>query len=232
MGWLDSIIKVGAPVLGTVLGGPLGGAIGGAVAGGVDIYNTNKAANDAQNAQNDANAANEKRYREILALYGGQLERAKSLNQQISKQDILDINRSFDDLSSNTSASLGDRGLANTTIVPTVMSGITRERSAALTRANDERLQRTIKIEGDATGDLARAIERRTDNGPTDMDIAALAAAAGQAQTAMGGSLKEIIEQMTKKKPAGTSTDASSWLPKNLPNVFGSGAQAQSRKLI
>lgn len=226
MGWLDSIIKIGAPLLGTALGGPLGGAIGGAVAGGVDIYNTGQAAQQAKDQQNAANAANLDRYKQIIGLYSGQLARAKSLNQQISTQDIKDINQSFDDLNSNTSASLGARGLSNTTIVPTVMQGLTKERTAALTRANDDRLSRTIKIEGDATGELGRAIERRTDNGPSNQDIYALSQAAGQAQTSLGGSLKDIIAEMMKKKSAAVSNDASSWLPKNLPNIFGAPANA------
>lgn len=228
MGWLSSILKIGAPIVGSAIGGPIGGAIGTAVGSGVDLIGAEQAKRDAKKQSAQAKAENEARYRQALGLFTDARTRALDLNSQISGQDIADINSNFDALSSSTAASLAARGMGNTTIVPTVMQGITRDRTAALNAANDARLQRTNRIDQDYTGSLARVVESRNDTGPSSADLAMLGAAAGQAQTALGGELKKVMEEMMKRqKPA--APDTNSWLGKMLPGVFGSLQSGQAR---
>lgn len=222
MSWLSSILKVAAPVAGVAVGAsnPLLGGLIGAAGGVADVIGAEQAKQDAKKKAAEAKAANEARYRQALGLYSDARTRALDLNSQVSKQDIADINANFDALSSSTAASLAARGMGNTTIVPTVMQGITRDRTAALNAANDARLQRTNRIDQDYTGSLAQVVGSRVDNGPSSADLATLGAAAGQAQSALGGELKKVMEEMLKRqKPE--SPETNSWLGKLLPSVFG-----------
>lgn len=221
------------PGLGTAAGAAIGGGLGGILQGGSDAKTARDLMEKMTQEQAATKAENLARYQQIIGEYGGVRDRARTLNAQMSDQLYRDIDQRYDGLNSDAVANLGARGLANTTIAPSVLAGITRERSASLARASDERLQRTIKIDTDATGELAKAIERRTDVGPSNQDIQALATAAGQAQANLGGSLKSILEEIQKlgEKPAGQGvgsgqSDVSSWLQKLLPGVYGNLAGA------
>lgn len=228
MGWLSQLFQVAAPAVGTLLGGPVGGAIGSAVGGGVGLIESNNAIRKAEKAQEAARNANLQRYNQIIAEYTANRDRARSLNDQVSRQDLADIQQQFGDLRSNTAANLGARGLANTTIPISIYQGIAREQAGAVNRANDNRLQRTIKIDSDLTGELARAIERRTDTGPSEQTMERLAAAAGQAQSALGGGLKSVIEEMMKPK-AKQTLDPNQFGNRYAPAYFGNLTAASSR---
>lgn len=230
MGLFDSIFKLALPVLGTAVGGPLGGAIGSAVGGGIDVIQSQNAIKKAERAQEAARNANLQRYNQLIGEYTANRDRARALNAQVSQQDLADIDSRFGALRESTAANLGARGLSNTTIPISIFQGITREQTGAINNANDARLKRTIQIDSDLTGELARAIERRTDTGPSDQTMERLAQAAAQAQTATGGNLQKIIEEMLKqqqapKQPIDSNKTAASY----APAYFGNLTAASSR---
>lgn len=199
MGWLDSIIPAAGGVLGGILGGPAGAAIGGglgqAIGGGL-------AANDAQNAMNNlnqqqaaANAANEKRYQQILAADYGLQDRNNIRLKGLNNQNISDINQVFGDLSNNAAANLSMRGLGNTTVVPTVQAGIARQQQEALNREWNNKLLRAINLDQQNTANITGVMERRSDLGPSPAALLALANASGQAQSSIGQGLGSVLTQ-------------------------------------
>lgn len=97
-----------------------------------------------QASMNEARTANEDRYNQLLGL-----------NSAAGDQATQDINRQYSNLQAQQGQSLASRGLAGTTILPTVQAGVERNRSAALASEQERLRQERMGI-----------IERRNDTYP------------------------------------------------------------------
>lgn len=115
------------------------------VMGPPDAWTMAQRASEAyQTAENEAKAANESRYQQILAGYD-------TLGQQGRK----DIDQQYKNMSGTGYASLVNRGLAGTTIAPTMMAGYAKA-------ANADRSRLTEALAAQKYGFM----ERRTDTYP------------------------------------------------------------------
>jgi hypothetical protein len=160
------------------VGGPGGGGFGG---GGGMSPDLAKLMSDWQAKMDAANAANEGRYQQIL---GGYADRRAGM-EGYGDQARADILRRGGEASAAVRSQLTQRGLGNTTVVPTMQMGAQRE-----TEGNVNRLEDTLRQQR-AGMDKERLdfMERRTDEGPSYGQMLELLKASGQgAGTRVGGS--------------------------------------------
>lgn len=168
-GGLNSVVGYGGGG-GRQGGGGSSGYYGGAIP---DAY---------QRAQEEAKAANEQRYQDILSGYQNRsnefqqrqsgntddvltgyenrYQRGMDLLSGLGTQEKRDIDESYQKLGASNQQDMVNRGLTGTTIMPTMRSGIERERQDALSRVN-ERLQREqLLADAGLSGDALGAQER------------------------------------------------------------------------
>jgi len=117
-----------------------------------------QAIDDYQKAYDEAKAANEARYQELLRIA-----------DETSGQRVTDIRAAYGDTAARAAQQLNATGLGNTTVAPTLAAGIERETQAALNRAADDAQQTKLGI-----------IERRTDDYPDPNNLYAMLQYYGQ----------------------------------------------------
>jgi hypothetical protein len=128
------------------------GKLGEGFQGLVENYNT---------AYGAANTANEARYQELLSIADATTDQRKA-----------DVSSAFNQQGADAQQRLAGLGMSNTTIAPTLMAGIERERQHALNRTADQMQQTKLGI-----------IERKEDNFP---DLASLQSIIGGTGSAFG----------------------------------------------
>ena len=84
----------------------------------------------------------------INAGYQGELQTARGLVNARSTQDITDTNRFYDQQNSAQQANLLSRGLGSSTITASTANQTNRDRTGALNRLSDQRLQQQLGVEG------------------------------------------------------------------------------------
>jgi hypothetical protein len=157
-----------------------GGSSGGA--GGSSGYYGGAIPNEYQRAYEEARAANEQRYQDILSGYQdrsnefqqrqagntddvltgyeNRYQRGMDLLNGLGDQEKRDVTESYQKLGAANQQDMTNRGLTGTTIMPTMRAGIERERQDALSRVN-ERLQREqLMTDAGLSGDALGAQER------------------------------------------------------------------------
>ena len=153
-----------------------------------------------QSKYDEANAANESRYGDILGQYEDRYNRNTAELDKIGQTRRADINRDFDNLGTRQSQDLISRGLSTSTVAPTVQSANMRNRQAAMTAADESAARAKIDIDSQLSGDKLNFMERRNDVGPDLGMIADLAMKAGEWGRGMGdGAAAQPV------KPAGSA---------------------------
>lgn len=92
------------------------------------------------------------------ALWSQRYGQAMDLTGQLSDQERMDILRRYGNLAATAQNQLVGGGLQATTIMPSVLSGIERYRSADLRALNDQLLRERLGIMGDYTQGQAGAM--------------------------------------------------------------------------
>lgn len=113
-----------------------------------------------------ANQANEARYQDVLGGYQSRYERGLDLLKGMGQQEAKDIAELADNQAASTRQRLTDRGLANSTVLDTMLSGVDREQAANLGRLYDRVRQQALQTDAGLSGDTLQFMERRTDEGP------------------------------------------------------------------
>lgn len=165
-------------------GGGGGGYGGGSVGGGGGAFDL---ASEYQRALDQANAANEARYKDILGGYQSRYERGLGLLDGMGQQEGRDINELYDNQAAQQRQSLVGRGLGNSTVLDTMLAGVDRERAADLGRLNERMRQQTLATDSGLSGDTLQFMERKTETGPDFNMLAQLAQQMGQAGYGAGG---------------------------------------------
>lgn len=147
----------------------VGGAGGGYGAGG---GGGSDAIGQFQQKMDQANQANEARYRDILGGYQSRYQRAMDMLNGLGQQEAKDINELYDNQAATQRQSLIGRGLGNSTVLDTMLAGSDRERNADLGRLNDRVRQQALNTDASMTGDTLQFMERRNDQ-PPDMGLLA-----------------------------------------------------------
>ncbi len=132
--------------------------------------------NNYNTAYSQAKAANESRYQQML-----------SIANNTSNQRAADITNDYSKQSSSAMSNLARLGMANTTVVPTTMTGIERSKQAALTSNADELQKTKLGI-----------ISSKTDSYPDASMLTSLLAGAGSSGGQSG--ISAVIQALSGMK--------------------------------
>lgn len=173
---------------------------------------------DMQNQAQATNAANEQRYQEILAGYGGiegdYAQRTADLTKMMEGfGDVQreEIARKFQQQEAGLTQDMINRGMYNTGALDSARRGMSSDQATQqrqledqLTRQKLDYLKGLTGEELQNQGNKLQFMERRTDEGPTMEDVASLAAAVGQSQAEIPDYLSAIGTQLPTS-PGGTA---------------------------
>jgi hypothetical protein len=197
-------------------GGGVGGSGGGGGGGGMDL---SKFISDWQAKMDQANAANESRYREILGGYDQRNAEMEGSGTQ-ARADIL---RRGTERDAAVRSQLTQRGLGNTTVVPTMQMGAQRETEGDVGRLEESLRQQRSGLRKD----VLDFKERRTDEGPNYGQLLELMKLSGQgAGSRTGGGTGTGTSG-----PAGTNSYMSQFYtqtPPSTPNIGMSYGSTES----
>lgn len=114
-------------------------------------YNTarDQSLSDYQGTMNDTNRGYDQRYQRNMNYLEG-----------AGAQERKDINRQFDDRQRSMAADLSERGLGGTTVLPSLTSGVERNRSDAIGGLEERLRQQRLSTDANLSGDALSARER------------------------------------------------------------------------
>jgi hypothetical protein len=113
--------------------------------------------------------------------YVGRYGRAMGLLEKLGGQQKADAAQRYDQQTASMQQDLTSRGLAGTTILPTMKLGVQREKSDALNRIDQQITQQRMNADASLSGDTLNFMERRTDQYPNEQLYAQMAQQYGQA---------------------------------------------------
>lgn len=139
-----------------------------------------------QAALNRANAANEKRYQQILSEYDALRARVMGGLEGLGAADRQAIDREYNNAASNVYSSLIGRGFGNSSLAHTMQQGVSRGRMEAQGRLNERLAAQRAAYDADLTQGKLGVMERRYDNAPDINQMLALYQGLGRAGYAGG----------------------------------------------
>ncbi len=161
-------------------------------------------------AYGEANAANEARYQQMLAIA-----------DNTTSQRAADIRSGAQGQVSDMMQQLARTGMANTTIAPTMTAGINRQREEALDRSADQMQQTKLGI-----------IERRTDEAPSSANLQNILAGMASGYEGGGGNLSALTAMAAMGSGATTPAVVSSGKKTNgRQTSFAAEKAIESRRL-
>lgn len=190
-----------------------GGMPGGGGGGGGGSGQLSDLVSEFQKAQDKANAANEARYRDILAGYQDRYARTMGNLQGMGQQEAADINEAAKARAAAQRQSLVARGLSNSTITDNMEQGVERERVSDMGRLQERLRQQMLGLDTSLSGDTLNFMERREDTGPDMNQLLQLAQMLGMSGLA-GGQVNQVPALM------GGGVD--------FANAFGAGGLFQN----
>lgn len=128
-----------------------------------------------------ATNANEQRYRDILSGYGSAFDRQNELLTGAGQVQSDKLNRQFDSLQSKNLQDSVSRGLAGTTILPSMRRGTENSRAQAQNELADQIRQQRLGVDQQNSNATLGFMERRSDNSPSMSELIGLAQALGNA---------------------------------------------------
>lgn len=134
-----------------------------------------------------ARAANESRYNQLLTEQNSLRDRVMADVNQGNSQAVTDLNRNFDRQRSSGSQDMISRGLTGSTINQTMNQGIERNRGESLNRQAADFRRERLGYDTALTGQRLATIENRTDSYPEMQQLMALAQLNGQGGMGGGG---------------------------------------------
>lgn len=141
-----------------------------------------------QGSYDQARAANESRYADIIGRYDSMRDQNLGYIDGIGEQRGRDIDEQFDRLGARQQQDLVSRGLNNTTIKQTTERGVADERSQAQNRLAVDLNRERMGVNTDATMGRLGVMERRDDNYPDPNQMIQLLTALGASgQIGYGG---------------------------------------------
>ena len=144
-------------------------------------------ADEYQTQLDEAKAANERRYEDILGGYEKRYSGAMSTLEGLGGQQRADLDREYTELGSKQQQNLASRGLAGTTLAPTLAQGLAGKRTEAMTRLNESLKRERLGYDTGLSQDTLQFKERRTDAYPDLNQMQQLAYMRGQGQGQAGG---------------------------------------------
>lgn len=168
----------------------------------------NQLAQSYQSANDQANAANQARLTAGSQGYSDLLNRSLGRLDTYSGQMQQDIENQYNQLAQSAEQGLISRGLSNTTIRPSVLTGITSAKLQDLRRLQDDLVNQRLNTDAGLTQAGLQFQERATQQGPDFGTLAALAQAMG-----VGGSAQTFPALPAATSGTGTATTPASTVP-------------------
>lgn len=150
-------------------------------AGGSGRIDNNSFGSPFQQAMDQANQANEARYRDILSGLQSRYQRNLSMMGGLGQQEARDINEAADQSYARGQQDLIGRGLGNSTRLVNLRMGVDRERNADLGRLNERMRSQVMNADSGLSGDVLSFMERKNENAPDMRLLAQLAQGVGAA---------------------------------------------------
>jgi hypothetical protein len=184
--------QINAGVAAIKSGGSLPSGFGSGGGGGMNNPMVQDVISQYQDALNKSNAANERRYQDILAGKWALLQKQLADMQGLGQQEITDTNLGFDAQKADVLQSMVDRGLSNTTVQNTMQSGVDERRQHEINRINERLKREQIELERGLQNDMMGFMERKTENGPDLSQMLALLQAFGASGGGGGGGASSL----------------------------------------
>jgi hypothetical protein len=140
-----------------------------------------------QQAIDKANAANERRYQQILSGYNDLAKRTQANVAGLGQAQLADINREYANAGANVYNTLVNRGFGNSSLPVTMQQGVMRGRAQEVGRLNEQLARLRAEYDMAITQGKLGAIERRSDIGPDYGQLVQLAQAMGRGGYGSGG---------------------------------------------
>jgi len=121
---------------------------------------------DYQSAYDEAKAANESRYQDILNQYQASYTRNMANLDQYGAQQSTDINNRYAEVAAQGTQDLTSRGLGNTTVTGTMATGVANQASAEQRRLASDIAQQKYTADTALTNTKLGFMERKTDAYP------------------------------------------------------------------
>jgi len=144
-------------------------------------------AGEYQRAMDEAKAANEQRYQDILGGYEKRYSGAMGLLEGLGTQQRADLNQQFTEQGAQQKSYLAARGLSGTTLVPTMQQGLLSQQQDAMTRLNEALKRERLGYQTGLSADTLQFKERRTDEYPDLNQMIQLSQMQGQSGGGGGG---------------------------------------------
>ena len=109
-------------------------------------------ASDYQKKLNQANAANEARYKQIIEGYGGLRDRVLGGMENLGKSQLTDAKRMYDQSLAGTTAQMASRGLGGTTVGASIRQGTDRNYQDAVQGIQESVQARKAAADASLTG--------------------------------------------------------------------------------
>jgi hypothetical protein len=123
-------------------------------------------ASDYQKKLDEANAANEERYGQILEGYSGLRDRVLGGMENLGQSQLTEAKRMYDQSLAGTTADMAGRGLSGTTVGASIRQGTDRGYQDAVQGIQEATQARRASADAELTAAKLGAIERREDTGP------------------------------------------------------------------
>ncbi len=91
-------------------------------------------------------------YDTMMPQYQARTDRAMGMVEQMGVQQRKDINERYSSMASNQASDMKARGMAGTTVMPSMAAGVERERSGALGRLDETLMQNRLNVYGQYSG--------------------------------------------------------------------------------
>lgn len=119
-----------------------------------------------QDAQDKANKANDDRYNNIVAGHQDNYNQAIQALDKSGAMQRADVGEVYNNRASDVKASAVSRGLSNTTVRDTMLSGNEKERLKAMNRVEEQLNNQRLGYQTSLKNALLQFMERRDDNAP------------------------------------------------------------------
>jgi hypothetical protein len=133
-----------------------------------------------QDAQDKNNADNNARYNDIIAGRQDMFNTAMGYLDKSGGSQRQDINDAFDKSASQVKLANVGRGMANSTVMDTMLQGNTIDRTKAMGRLEDQLNQQRLGYQTQLQSDLLQFMERKNEQGPDFNQLLQLASMMGQ----------------------------------------------------
>lgn len=140
-----------------------------------------------QKAHDEANAANEERYKQLISGLEERRTRGLGYLDQVGNQMRADVEHKYRNLGSDVQQSMVDAGLSGGSAAQVMKVGVGRQGVEALNRVNEELALQRLNVDTSLDKDRLDAIERRQDVGPSYEMLANLGQQLGASQSQQAG---------------------------------------------